>query len=334
MSLPSDLPDRPVSTRALLDLGYGAGEIRRATQTGRLIRLDRGRYLPAIGQVATVDRQDRAIELYRQRVRAAAEASPDLIVSHASAAAVLGLPLWNVDLTAVHFTRYGRPFATNGRVVHSGRVTDPEVLTLDGLRLTTPARTVVDVGRTLPFESAVIAADHALHTGLALPAPVAEAIEAARRVPGVASARRALLFADGRAESPGESRTRVLLHRQGFPAPDLQIEVYDVDGVLLGRGDLGWIAEAALVEFDGRRKYLRPYRTGMTAADVVMAERSREVILTRTGAGIARVVWAELADPRSVVHNVNQARAIGRRSVELSLLSCTFQPRPPIRVPR
>ena len=44
-----------------------------------------------------------------------------------------------------------------------------------------------------------------------------------------------VVFADGRSESPGESRLRLDMHRAGLPVPVLQVCVYAVDGTFLGR---------------------------------------------------------------------------------------------------
>jgi hypothetical protein len=45
---------------------------------------------------------------------------------------------------------------------------------------------------------------------------------------------------DGGAESPQETRTRLLLIAAGFPKPQTQIVVLDEFGDFVGRVDMGW----------------------------------------------------------------------------------------------
>ena len=67
--------------------------------------------------------------------------------------------------------------------------------------------------------------------------------------------------ADGRlprsrgARVPGSPAVESILHEQGLPKPDLQVEVYDDRGYFLARSDFGWIERRTLGEFDGQGKY-------------------------------------------------------------------------------
>ncbi len=117
---------------------------------------------------------------------------------------------------------------------------------------------------------------------------------AGRRVGGGA-ARLALDFAEGRCESVGESRSRVLMHRAGLPAPDLQYEVRRADGSLVGRPDFRW--GRLLGEFDGRVKYGRLLRPGETPWASSSGEKRREDELREPGWDVVRWGWADLDDP-------------------------------------
>ena len=55
----------------------------------------------------------------------------------------------------------------------------------------------------------------------------------AERWPGASRATRASLLADGRAESPLETRGRLRIIASGFPVPQLQVEIH-ADGRLVG----------------------------------------------------------------------------------------------------
>ena len=89
---------------------------------------------------------------------------------------------------------------------------------------------------------------------------------------GTRRARFAAEFADARSESPGESLSRVQLHRLRMPRPQLQIPVpkpwsghWDVD--------FGWEEYALFGEFDG---YLKYHREDMTAARLPKTSSGRK----------------------------------------------------------
>jgi hypothetical protein len=186
--------------------------------------------------------------------------------------------------------------------VHAARLDDGDVVHLaDGTPVTSPARTVVDVARTAPFEVAVSVADAALRAGSVDTASLATALDQACGRPGAPAARRALAFADGGAESVGESRSRVALHRAGLPAPVLQHPVLDERGVLVARTDFAWRERGVVGEFDGLAKYGRGQRGERSAGDAVVAEKVREDRVRDLGLRVVRWTWAEL-DPFTPVH--------------------------------
>ncbi|MGH3446027.1 MAG: endonuclease domain-containing protein, partial [Nocardioidaceae bacterium] len=59
-------------------------------------------------------------------------------------------------------------------------------------------------------------------------------------------------LADGRSESPAESRTRLLLLDAGLPAPELQWSVLNVAGVAIYRLDLAYPKLLLAIEYDGQ----------------------------------------------------------------------------------
>jgi hypothetical protein len=199
-----------------------------------------------------------------------------------------------------------------GRTVHSAAITDDEVVERHGIKITSVARTVVDLARTYGFESSVIACDYALHERLVTPADLVLALDMACQRPGRRAASRALAFADGRAESPGESRTRVLMLRAGLDAPELQVEVHDGSGTLVGRTDLGYQEDSTLIEFDGKVKYQKLLRPGQTPSEAVIAEKRREDEIRSAGFAVLRIVWSELATPALLVSRIAETRRQGR----------------------
>ena len=112
--------------------------------------------------------------------------------------------------------------------------------------------------------------------------------------PGVKRARRVVAFLDGRSESAGESASRVRLVQQGLPCPDLQREICDADGRLVGRVDFCWDEERTVGEFDGKQKYGRLLQPGQTIEEVVYAEKVREDALRDLGWQVVRWLWRDL----------------------------------------
>jgi hypothetical protein len=111
--------------------------------------------------------------------------------------------------------------------------------------------------------------------------------------PGSRAAGRVLAFADGRAETPGESRGRVFCHAHGLPEPELQVEIRDVDGRLVGRVDFLFRRQRTIGEFDGRVKY-RAGEGTLTPEETVYREKLREDALRALGFEIVRFTWSDL----------------------------------------
>lgn len=110
---------------------------------------------------------------------------------------------------------------------------DDEIRYLDGLRITTPARTWLDLARDLTVEELVIAGDHlvcAHPQGFPIPrlprtTPTALAEMLARhpRARGVVAARQALSLIRVGSDSPRETKLRLALLAAGLPEPELNV---------------------------------------------------------------------------------------------------------------
>ena len=120
-----------------------------------------------------------------------------------------------------------------------------------GLVVTTPLRTAVDVGRLLSRPDALATLDGLLaHCGLDQAELLAE-IERFAGFRGVVQARELARFADGRAESVMESRTRLRARDAGFPPFEPQVEVFTDLGQFVARLDLARREERKGLEYDG-----------------------------------------------------------------------------------
>jgi hypothetical protein len=234
----------------------------------------------------------------------------EAVVSHTSAALLHGLPVFSGGLGRVQLTRAGSPGGKNrGHIsMHAAPLDDTEIVVVNGMLVTSLARTVVDVARSSCFEHAVMTGDAALSRGLTQ-AELHICLTRSHRRPGMANARRVAAFIDGRSESPGESLSRVALHAAGIAKPELQLEVFDDDGLLLGRSDFGWPEHRTLGEFDGRVKYGRLLKPGQSSEEVVYREKRREDALRDHGWQVVRWVSADLKTPREIANRVNRAFA-------------------------
>jgi hypothetical protein len=245
----------------------------------------------------SLDRRDQHRRLIAATVR---QTFVDAAVSHMSAAVLHQLPIWNNELGRVHITRNQSGGGKVRRYVHLhvAPLTDIDVCEIEGQRVTTLARTVLDLLRTLPMERSAPIGDTALRSGLTLE-ELAEVEGRCIGWRGMLQARRAINFLDARSESPGESYSRVVLDRIGVPAPVPQYEVWD-QGVLIVRADFGWEEFRTLGEFDGKDKYGRLLRPGQTAAYAVFAEKRREDAQRDLGWQIVRWLWEDLYHPEEL----------------------------------
>lgn len=281
-------------TRTLLAQGYDHAELRRMQRRGELSRVRRGAY--AVGPLPEPATGPEVDERHRQLIRATApQLLPGAVVSHGSAAVLHGLPVWPKSVPRVHVTRSRSTGAQRRSLVevHSATLSAQQVVLVDGILATSLARTVLDLGRTLPFEQAVAAGDAGLRLGLSV-GDLDHALLGMEHWPGVRRARRVTDFLDGDSESAGESVSRVRLMEDGLPRPTLQKSIHDPNGKLVGRSDFCWEEQQTIAEFDGMVKYGRLLKPGQSIADVIFAEKQREDALRDLGWQVVRWLWADL----------------------------------------
>jgi hypothetical protein len=297
-----------VLTRTLRNQGYDGRDLRRMKRDGGLIPVRRGAYI-----------RDRPAERtcadeHRELILATMPQLHDgAVVSHASAAVLHGLPTWPQAIDRVHVTR-NRSSGGNRRSivqVHAAPLPDDQVTVIGSLTVTSLARTVLDLCRTVPIEQAVAAGDRALASGLVREV-LEDCLAQMTRWPGVRQARRAITLFDSRSESPGESLSRIRLLEDGLPAPDLQQDIFDESGHFVARVDFCWKEQRTIGEFDGKIKYGRLSKPGQSLEDAIFAEKLREDALRDLGWQIVRWIWADLYR-RGVIRD-RVLRAFGRAS--------------------
>lgn len=176
----------------------------------------------------------------------------DAVLCGPSAAEQHGVDVREANDMTVHvaFTD-GVPRRRPGLAVRQLALLADEVTALRGWLVTTPIRTAFDCARWLPVVDAVVVVDALVHADLVC---IDDLLTFAKTHPGVRWVRKVTkicsLAAVG-AESPMETRLRLVLVLGGLPKPEPQIVVRTPSGVFVARVDMGYEALKVAVEYDG-----------------------------------------------------------------------------------
>lgn len=299
--------DELLLSRDLTAAGIESGELRSRTESGSLLHLRRGAY------ATPLDRTVRQEHLLLVR-SAITFAETESVVSFGSAALVHGLPVPDAVLQTVHVTKIRNSGGKRrpGVHVHVAPLNSAEIVTVDGLPVTSLDRTFVDLARGVGLYDAVAAGDLALRRGMD-PAAVVEQLEMSKRRRGIRNARLAARLIDARSESYAESKSRVIMFEQRLPRPELQVEIIDTDG-FEARVDFLWEDLAVIGEFDGEQKYGRLLRDGEAPSDAVFREKIREDRLRELGYIVVRWVWDDLRHPERLAARIRRALEVAAAS--------------------
>jgi hypothetical protein len=182
----------------------------------------------------------------------------------------------------------------------SDAVADDEIEIVNGIPVTAPARTALDIASRYPLDAAVSAIDALARRTRLKMADVELIAERYKGRRGIRQARKVLDLVDPGAESPRETWLRLLLIRGGFPPPTTQIPVYDKYGVLVAVLDMGWEDIKVAAEYDGdqhrtdRRRFNNDIRRAEAVSELgwidirVTVEDTEGGILHRVGTAFAR----------------------------------------------
>ncbi|TRW86117.1 hypothetical protein FK535_06420 [Mycolicibacterium sp. 018/SC-01/001] len=138
-----------------------------------------------------------------------------------------------------------------GIITRRGPIADDEITTLAGVSVANPARTGLDLGRYLPRTAAVAHLDALARVTQVSAAEILTLTYRYRGRHGVRRCREALASMNAGAQSPQETRLRLLLVDSGFPEPRTQIPVADAWGRTFAYLDMGWQDVMIAVEYDG-----------------------------------------------------------------------------------
>jgi very-short-patch-repair endonuclease len=277
-----------------LELGFSSSRIHRRLESGRWDSPLRGVYRIAGGPVTELQRA----------IVAALWAGPGALVSHRAAAA-----LWELGLSFPRQIDLWIPSArdrrTTGVVVHrGGRLDRADRALLDGIPLTTPVRTIIDLAGRLEDERLEALVERAVHEGKVsierLDARLAALGGSGRpgtgRLGAILGRRRALPAL----ESVLEVRVWRLLCASGLPRPARQHEVS-------ARGrryrlDFAWPGQRLALECDGWGAH--------GGRQSFHADRSRLGDLVASGWRVLPVTWTACVDsPDELLARVRGALA-------------------------
>lgn len=297
---------RVLTTARLNAGGVSDARIRRLVRQGVLVPVGRGAYVRA----AEVDR-DPAGEHALRVAAVLAIARPGPVGSHRSAALIHGLDLlapWQGDgaITVTRPVGLGSGTGRAGVHVHVAALPGGHVTVRGGVRVTSVARTVVDLARTSPFRDGVVVADSALRKGLASKDELLAVVADCAKWPGIQHARLVVDFCDGQSESVLESISRVAFRDHGLPAPELQVWVGGEETGVVGRADFLWRRHQTIGEADGAVKYADTTRA--------ISQLRRDAELRRAGFQVVHFTWYEINKvPHQVAASIWEAFRRGGR---------------------
>lgn len=236
---------RCVSHRDLARLGMSDNAIRHRLDTGRLVLIHDGVYA-----VAPVLEHDR-----RTRWMAATLTTRESFLSHASAGEAHGIfRRREVAFEVVTRPGSGGPVRIGGVLVCRSTTLAGETMHLDGIPITTPERTAIDLAPNIGDRAVA----RMVRDGIRLRVTGERALFAAiRRHRGRRGTRRLYMAVSlhaglpiNRTRSDAEALALTLLREAGRPAPDNNRYIEGEEA------DLSWPAHGLIIEIDGPRSHL------------------------------------------------------------------------------
>lgn len=192
---------------------------------------------------------------------------------------------------------------SRGRLVlHRDDVPPSDIRDAAGLPMLAPDQALVDVLCGADPDVAIACLDQALRiVGPDGERRLGEEVHArlARRrdIRRTAAARMLLRIGSAKADSPQESRLRLLVVRAGFPVPTAQYEVHSVDGRLVYVLDLAWERYRIALEYDGYDAH--EHRAGYDA--------ERDERMRRRGWIVIRATASDLRDPTRLLAELRRS---------------------------
>jgi very-short-patch-repair endonuclease len=287
-----------VTTEQCRAIGVSGDEVRSLCRAGEWSRLSRGVYLVDAQRFDGVPRLS-AIQA------AALSAGPSAVAVLTTAAELHGIAGARRE-DAIHLNLPGldarnrRPTEPGVRM-HQLVLRPGETTTVEGIGVSTPARTVADLLLRVDRLTAVSLLDSAMNRRLLVSEDLdlVQASLAGRR--GAPRARPWLAEADARAESPLETRVRLRANDGGVPPDELQYRVRDRNGRIVAIADLAWTRARLVGEADGFEAHDNPV--------AVFRDRRRQNDIVQAGFTPVRFTWEDTLTPDYIPSVVRAALA-------------------------
>jgi hypothetical protein len=278
-----------VSVAQLIELGFARGGIQNAVAAGRLHRRHQGVY--------AVGRRDLTPKGYR--MAAVLVCGEGALISYAAAGALHGIrpsAAARIDVTVTRPSPISRPGI---RVHRHLELTAADITEVDGIPVTSVARTLLDLAATVREDQLERACDQAVVIRVFDMREMEDLLWRSHGRRGVRRLRNVLARGDLGENVPAsglEVRYRDLCAQAGLPKPEIN------RFVLLGdeyhKVDFLWRKQRVVIETDGGRYH----STGWQRA----RDQHRDTLLDRYGYGHARIA------ENTLHHHPNQAVGIAR----------------------
>ena len=284
-----------VALTQLLDLGLTLSTVQNWLSRGLLHTIHRGVY--ALGRPDLPPKG--------RWMAAVLACGPGAYLSHASAAALHGIRATAAARVDVTLTRLSSLTHPRIRIHRRPALTAADLTTLDGLPVTSVARTLLDLASLRLVTEAQLerACEQAILAGIFDLREVEELLRRSRRARGIRKLRAVLARGDLGEDVPAsglERRYRDLCAAAGLPKPE--INRYLLLGDEYHRVDFLWRRERVVIETDGRRYHASGWQRERDAR--------RDEALSRHGFWHARV--AEEAIEHHAAEAVATAAALVR----------------------
>jgi len=224
------------------------------------------------------------------------------VVSHHDAAAIWGIELVHpAEQAHVTVARRRSRAALPGVRVHRRDLAPEEVLERDGVLVTTPLQTLMDLSRCQPHPEAVAALDSALRADLVTETQLLDAAAGLPAGRGRPACRAAVVRVDPRSGSVLESLARLLFEDAGLRPFETQ-HLVRAGRSVVARVDFAWPEVRLIVEVDGFAFHADRVR--------YRSDRRRGNSLVLAGWQVLRFSWEDVTTrPAVVVGQVRRALA-------------------------
>lgn len=240
------LPDRPFTASEITGLGLTRPLLREQITLGLLRSPYSGVYIPA-HLPDSPELRIRAVALVTTAHHVICDRSAGWVHGVDSYALAETQEIPKVETCALRGHRSTRLRGTRGR---TRDLSSDDIMTIAGIRVTTPLRTALDLGCNLRRREAMAALVGFARLHGITAQMLAKQLPRFRRRRGVVQLRTLLPLVDPRIESQRESWVWLELHDRGLPTPVPQHWI-EINGVKTYRLDFAWVRAKVCVEYDG-----------------------------------------------------------------------------------